>query len=118
MRVVTPDYFQTMGMPGAEGPRVHAQRYRAATARLVVINEAFAAKYFPNEDPIGRTLNTGFDELGERIIGVVEHRRGRRPHRCDRRRRATCFTSTSPWRVLPGATFVLRAAGPEGMATR
>ena len=39
--------------------------------RLVVVNDAFVARFFPNEDPVGRTLNTGFDERGERIIGVV-----------------------------------------------
>jgi hypothetical protein len=43
---------------------------RLSTARLVVINDALAAKYFRGEDPIGRVLQT-FDERGERIIGVV-----------------------------------------------
>jgi hypothetical protein len=37
----------------------------------VVINEALAAKFFPGEDPVGRLLLTGFDESGERIVGVV-----------------------------------------------
>jgi ABC-type antimicrobial peptide transport system permease subunit len=40
---------------------------------VVVVNEALAAKYFPGEDPIGRILHTGFDERGERIVGVVRN---------------------------------------------
>ena len=36
----------------------------------MIVNEALAAKFFPNEDPIGKVLNT-FNDTGERIIGIV-----------------------------------------------
>jgi putative ABC transport system permease protein len=68
-RTVTHDYFQALGMPLRSGRTFNASD-RAGSDRVVVINEALAAKFFPNEDPIGRVISTGFD-TGERIIGVV-----------------------------------------------
>jgi predicted permease len=68
-RMVSPDYFATMGMPVRRG-RGFEPSDRQAAARVVVVNEALAAKFFPGEDPIGRVLQT-FDEAGERIVGVV-----------------------------------------------
>ena len=69
-RIVTHDYFQALGVPLRRG-RLFLPTDRAGTERVVVINEALAAKYFPGEDPIGRVVSTGFDDRGERIIGVV-----------------------------------------------
>ena len=43
---------------------------REGSGRVVIVNEALAEKFFPDEDPIGRLLLT-FDERGDRIIGVV-----------------------------------------------
>jgi putative ABC transport system permease protein len=70
VRLVTPGYFKTMGIQLLEGRLLEASD-RADTERVVVINHAFAAKYFPGEDPIGRRIATGFDGY-ERIVGVVE----------------------------------------------
>jgi putative ABC transport system permease protein len=70
VRLVTPDYFRALGIPVRRG-RGFAATDRAATERVVVINEAFAKRYFAADDPIGRVLQTGFDDGGERIIGVV-----------------------------------------------
>ncbi|HEV7668921.1 MAG TPA: ADOP family duplicated permease [Thermoanaerobaculia bacterium] len=69
-RIVTADYFQALGMPIRRGRGLLATD-RAGTERVVVINEALVAKYFAGEDPLGRILHTGFDERGERIVGVV-----------------------------------------------
>jgi putative ABC transport system permease protein len=68
-RMITDDYFKTMGIAIRRG-RGFAPTDRRSTERLVVINEALAAKYFSRDDPIGHVLQT-FDERGERIIGVV-----------------------------------------------
>ena len=70
VRLVTPDYFEALGIPVRKG-RGFAASDRPTTERVVVINEAFARKYFAADDPIGRVLQTGFDDQGERIIGVV-----------------------------------------------
>ena len=69
-RMVTRDYFTTMKMPITRG-RGFDSSDREGGERAVVINEALAAKFFPNEDPIGRVIFTGFGDDGERIIGVV-----------------------------------------------
>lgn len=73
-RMVTRDYFTAMGMEIRRG-RGFDGADREGNARVVVINEALAAKYFAGQDPIGQVLLTGLDEgedRGERIIGVVE----------------------------------------------
>jgi putative ABC transport system permease protein len=68
-RMVTRDYFETMGMAIRQG-RGFTPSDRAGSERVVVVNEALAATFFPGEDPLGRMLQT-FDERGERIVGVV-----------------------------------------------
>lgn len=69
-RMVTRSYFDTMGIPLRAG-RGFDIADRDNVERVVVINEALAAKYFPGEDPIGRVLLSGFGDTGERIVGVV-----------------------------------------------
>ena len=72
-RMVTHDYLTTMGMDITRGRNFNGSD-RAGSDRVVIVNEALVAKYFPDEDPIGQVLLTGFDEendRGERIIGVV-----------------------------------------------
>ena len=68
-RMVTRDYFATLGIPLRAG-RNFDQSDRETSDRLVIINEAMAAKFFPGKDPVGRLIQT-FDDRGERIIGVV-----------------------------------------------
>ena len=69
-RMVTRDYFSTLGLPIVRGSGFQPSD-RPGSAPVVVINEAMAAKFFPGEDPVGRIISTGFGEAGERIIGVV-----------------------------------------------
>ena len=68
-RMVSREYFATMGMPITRG-RNFTPSDREGSERVVIINEATAAKFFPGEDPLGRVLQT-FGEAGERIVGVV-----------------------------------------------
>jgi predicted permease len=69
-RMVTHDYFKALGITITRG-RGFDSRDRENSERVVVINEALAAKYFGGEDPVGRLISTGFDERGERIVGVI-----------------------------------------------
>ena len=69
MRFVTHEYFTVMGMT-VRGGRDFSASDRAGSERVTIVNEALAARFFPNEDPIGQVLQT-LDEKGERIIGVV-----------------------------------------------
>ena len=70
-RFVTHDYFTVMGMSVRRG-RTFSSSDRAGGERVVIVNEALAAKFFPREDPIGQVLQTT-NELSERIIGVVSN---------------------------------------------
>ncbi|HSR51647.1 MAG TPA: ADOP family duplicated permease [Acidobacteriota bacterium] len=73
-RVVTPGYFQTMGIPLLEGrPLNEADRDGAVAA--VVIDEEAARRYWPEESPLGQRL-TIFDPEDEdavwsTVVGVV-----------------------------------------------
>ncbi len=71
VRMVTHDYFNALGIDVRRG-RGFLPTDRAGVERVVVINEAAAAKFFPGEEPIGRVIRTGFEDGGERIVGVVE----------------------------------------------
>jgi predicted permease len=70
-RLVTHEYFAAMGMTVQRG-RNFSSSDRLGTERVVIVNEALAAKFFPHEDPIGQVLQS-VDEAGERIIGVVSN---------------------------------------------
>jgi predicted permease len=70
--IVGPDYLKTMGIPLLRGRFFGAQDNEHAPL-VVVIDDVFAQKYFPNQDPIGKRLNINrFDRLAE-IVGVVGH---------------------------------------------
>jgi predicted permease len=70
-RIVTRDYFATMGIKVRDGRTFDtSDRSSDSTEIAVVINEALAKKYFPGENPIGRRIGGGFS-VPQRIIGVV-----------------------------------------------
>ena len=54
-RVVTPDYFKSMGIPLLAGRDI-APTDTKQTPNVVVINESFARRHFPDEDAIGHRL--------------------------------------------------------------
>jgi len=60
---VGPGYHELMGMTIVQG-RGFTAADRTSTPNVVVINEAMARLYFPNQNPIGKRLNVG------EIIGV------------------------------------------------
>jgi putative ABC transport system permease protein len=74
VRVATPEYFRTMGIPLLRG-RGFTDQDRSDTPQVVLISDALARKYFPNEDPIGKRIFAGWRRDGKRfggeIIGVV-----------------------------------------------
>jgi predicted permease len=69
-----PDYFRTMGIPLLRG-RLFTARDTLESPCVVVIDSTFSRMYFPNSDPLGRTITFGFiSPTGPcRIIGVVRH---------------------------------------------
>ena len=68
--LVSPKYFTTLGIPIRAG-RDFDERDSARVPHVVIINETFAKRHFPGEDPIGRTLITGMGQLPSQVVGVV-----------------------------------------------
>ena len=69
---VGPGYFETMGIRLVRG-RDFTTADRGAAARVVVINEEFARRYFKGLDPIGRRIQHNQQPVGDEIIGVVSN---------------------------------------------
>ena len=56
--LVGPRYFETLGIPIARGRPIDA-RDRAGAVRAAVVNETLAQRFWPGEDPLGRTFRSG-----------------------------------------------------------
>ncbi len=69
LRVVSPGFFEAMGIPVREG-RAIADEDRAGTTPVVVVNEALARQYF--EGPaLGRRLNDFLGAGAFEIVGIA-----------------------------------------------
>jgi predicted permease len=68
VRVATPDYFRTMGIPLLRG-RGFMSQDNLASPPVLLISQAAARRYWPNEDPIGQTVKTGWGSEGGRLFG-------------------------------------------------
>ena len=73
--LVSPRYFSTLGIPLRAG-RDFDERDNTRVPHVVIINETFARRHFPGEDPIGRTLVTGMAQRPSQVVGVVADIRG------------------------------------------
>jgi putative ABC transport system permease protein len=71
IRSVTPGYIETVGTPLLRG-RLFTDADDAGRPRVYLINETFARRYFPGENPIGRRLVLTWSQplIGE-IVGVI-----------------------------------------------
>jgi predicted permease len=74
--VVSPGYFRTLGIPLLRG-RDFSQRDAPGAPKVIVVNEALAQRYWPNQDAIGKRIwLRSFDKDGPgqkmvEVIGVV-----------------------------------------------
>jgi macrolide transport system ATP-binding/permease protein len=58
---ITPNYFETMGIPIVRG-RTFTPREADGQSPVVVISEATARRFWPGEDPIGKLLKIGSEK--------------------------------------------------------
>jgi putative ABC transport system permease protein len=71
IRVITPGYFPTMGIPLLKG-RMFTEHDSAGAPLIGVINEAMARNVFAGEDPIGKFVtNFGPNNDKIQIVGIV-----------------------------------------------
>ncbi|HET9480101.1 MAG TPA: FtsX-like permease family protein, partial [Pyrinomonadaceae bacterium] len=88
--LVTPDYFRAMNIPvlrgraftdgddrshlaGRDLSKLNENQAAIAALNSIVIDEEFAKRYWPNEDPIGKRIRLGADDDAQKleVIGVV-----------------------------------------------
>ena len=81
-RSVSPHYFNVFKIPLLRG-RAFTETDTGASARVVIINDAMANKYWPKEDALGQQILIGkglgpqFEEPSRQIVGVVGNVRER-----------------------------------------
>ena len=113
-RIVSRDYFATLGIRLRQGRTFDGSDREPAPADsldpeiAVVINEAFAKKYFPGENPIGRIMGGGF-RGHQRIIGIVGN--VAEANLTDKPEPVRYYLAgeQAPWFGENHATFVIRA---------
>ena len=71
IRIATPDYFRTMGIPLVRGRNFDEHDAKGSTL-VTIINERTAKDVFPGEDPIGQFIeNYGPKSEKLQVVGVV-----------------------------------------------
>ena len=71
IRIATPDYFKTLGIPLLRGRNFDAHDVKDAPL-VAIINEAAARAFFPEENPLGKVITDfGPNSISMQIVGVV-----------------------------------------------
>ena len=76
VRMATPDYFATLGLPLVAG-REFAAQDRIDAPRVIIINESLARVAWPGQDPVGRSLILDYQggPTAREVVGVVRDAR-------------------------------------------
>jgi predicted permease len=74
-RIASDDYFKTVGIPLLQG-RTFDEHDTFKSAPVVIVNQFFAQKFFPSQNPIGKSVAPGYSATDaqppmRQIIGVV-----------------------------------------------
>jgi len=69
--VVGPEFFHTLGVPVLAG-RDFADSDTATSPHVGIINEQFAHRFLPNQNPLGHTIGTDDGRYTMTIVGVVK----------------------------------------------
>ena len=108
-RSVTPEYQRVLGIPLIRG-RFFEASDRQGSALVLLINETVARTYFPNEDPIGRTVKVAIPIAPSSASSAMSTRSASRASRCPR--------STCRWRRMAVASASCWSARPATRTTR
>jgi macrolide transport system ATP-binding/permease protein len=70
--LASPGYFQAMGTRLIQG-REFTEQDTEQSVQVAVINQSFARRFFPGEDPLGKQFSLGKPEAAKvQVVGVVE----------------------------------------------
>ncbi|MDQ3605176.1 MAG: ADOP family duplicated permease [Gemmatimonadota bacterium] len=114
VRLVTPDYFQTMGIRVRSGRGLLESDGLATDEGVVVINQALAERFFPGTDPIGQRIGT-IPNRWDRVVGVVENVAEGGLTDAPEPARYLLFQGVGL--ILPGQTIVIRTQSGRDPAT-
>jgi putative ABC transport system permease protein len=111
-RVICPNYFRTMGIRLISGREFVEQDSQNAPG-VIVINEAMARQFWPNEDPVGKRIKLGFFNSNNPWLTIVGIAQDVKQGGLDRRTFPTFFRpySQAAW---PTMTLVARTASSPG----
>jgi putative ABC transport system permease protein len=74
LRIASPEYFHTLGIPVISG-RDFDERDQTKSPLVVIVNQAFAQRFFPNDDVLGKRITTGIvaadKDRPREIVGIV-----------------------------------------------
>jgi putative ABC transport system permease protein len=70
LRVVSKDYFKTVGLPLVKG-RTFEDRDRLDAPEVAVVNQTLARHRWPGDDPIGKRVSADNGQTWVEIVGVV-----------------------------------------------
>ena len=109
---ISPGFFQAMGIPMRAG-REFSQRDDTGAPKVVIVNQAFARKYFAGRNPIGGHLMMGGNDrpvFDREIVGVAADAhidvRGKP--------KETFFFPYAQWDKPERLSFYVRTAGDAG----
>ena len=74
--VVGPDFFTTLGVPILAG-RDFADSDTVKSPHVGIINEEFAKRFLPNQNPLGHTIGTDDGRYTMTVVGVVKNHKYR-----------------------------------------
>jgi putative ABC transport system permease protein len=74
-QMASPRYFQTLGVPLLRGRGFEAGDDHPDAPQVAIVNQAFARRYWPDGDPLGRHV-LAYNRYRWRIVGVVGDTRG------------------------------------------
>ena len=116
-RQATPGWFAAMGIPLVRGRLIERTDDNKAP-RVLVVNEAFAKRYFPNTDPIGKRIRLGkltADFPWATIVGTVGDVRN---FTLDAPPEPTMYWPVAQIRATPALAIVVRTqSDPEALTS-
>jgi predicted permease len=68
--VITPNYFKTMQIPIVKGRDFSLQDTKSSQ-RAAIVSEAFAERYWPHQEALGKQLNSDFTNEWFTVVGVA-----------------------------------------------
>jgi putative ABC transport system permease protein len=70
IEAVSPSWFATMGVPLIAG-RAFTGADDAQAPKVIIVNRAFARRFWPNDNPIGKTIVVGRGPALSQVVGVA-----------------------------------------------